>query len=247
MNKYCNAYLDKLEAAKKIGNPKESQCKITEIVKEISHAAKNNNKEAVVAYCYLQIVGYKVEQNAISGRERLTKMINKQRCPEAMFFVAIAFLNGELGYNTDPTKSEQWFRDVALNSEFTIADRKRATSALHVANLYLRGEAVAKDIAEAARFFELACSYGDTESALMLGKIYLKGAEGIFGTVIARDTSKGLDLLHKLALDGNVDATEEIVRYHLVEATKWCRSSKSDTDLLRVSRSALEEVEWQIK
>ncbi|MCY9866124.1 hypothetical protein OTK49_26665 [Vibrio coralliirubri] len=247
MNKYCNAYLDRLDAAKKLSNPKESQVKISEIVKEIGLAAKNNNKEAVVAYCYLQIVGYKVEQNAIAGRERLTKMINKQRCPEAMFFVAIAFLCGDLGYNNDPSKSEHWFRDVALNLELEISDRKRATSALNVANLYLQGEVVTKDLAEAARFFELACSYGDEKSALMLGKIYLKGAEGIFGTIIPRDAVKGLDLLHKLASIGNIDATEEIVRYHLIEATKWCRESKSNTELLRVSRSVLDEVEWQIK
>ncbi|ELP5898540.1 sel1 repeat family protein [Vibrio vulnificus] len=247
MEKYCNSFLDKLVIAKSIKNPREAREKIDSIVKEIKFAAKEKNKEAIVAYCYLQILGYKVEQNAVAGRERLSQMITKQRCPEAMFFVAIAYHHGDLGYPEDKTKSEQWFRDISVNSEMEVCERKRAVSAKYVGDLFKEGVVVSKDLAEAARFYSIASELGCEQSSLLLGVIYLNGAEGVFGTILEKDSSRGLSLLRSLAENGNSCAIEAIVVFHLREAMSWCLKSNDRSEVLRASVQALESIEWRLQ
>lgn len=247
MEKYCNFFLDKISAAKKIKNPREGKEKIDLIIKEIKSSAKDKNKEAIVAYCYLQVVGYKVEQNAVAGRERLSQMITKQRCPEAMFFVAIAYHHGDLGYPEDKLKSEQWFRDISVNIELEVSERKRAVSAKYVADLYREGDVVSKDLAESARFYAIASDLGCEHSSLLLGVIYLNGADGVFGTHIQKDSSKGLALLHVLAEKGNADAVEAIVVYHLREAMSWCIKSTDRSEVVNASIEALESIEWRLQ
>ncbi|KDM89956.1 tetratricopeptide repeat protein [Photobacterium galatheae] len=247
MEKYCNSYLDEIIEAKQIRNPKEAQAKIDGLVKKIRDDAKANMKEAIVAYCYLQISGYKVEKNDVAGRERLSKMITKQRCPEAMYFVATAYFYGDMGYPEDKSKSEQWFRDIAINQEFEISDRKRSSAARYVAHFYKEGKVVSQDLSEAARFYEIACHFGCEESSLMLGIICLNGAEGVFGTIFEKDPSRGLTLLHALAEKGNNRAIEEVVKYHLAEAISWCKLTTNRTELIGASTEALEGIEWMIR
>lgn len=247
MEKYCNSFLDKLVFAKTIKNPREAKEKIDLIVKEIKSAAKDKNKEAIVAYCYLQVSGYKVEQNAVAGRERLSQMITKQRCPEAMFFVAIAYHHGDLGYPEDKTKSEQWFRDISVNTELEVSERKRAVAAKYVGDLFKEGAVVSKDLAEAARFYSIASELGCEHSSLLLGTIYLNGTEGVFGTILERDSVKGLSLLHALADKGNSSAIEAIVVYHLREAMSWCSKSTNRSEVVHASVQALESIEWRLQ
>lgn len=246
MNKYCNSYLNKILQAQSITSPEDAQSSISQTVKEIRQDSKANLKEAIVAYSYLQIVGYKIEKKPIEAKERLNSMIQKQRCPEAMFFVAMAFWGGDLEYVKDKTKAEQLFRELAVSEELSISNEKKAISAHYVATIYNNGSVVTKDQSEAARFYELACQYGCPKSTLMLGKVYLSGAEGVFGTLFEKNVEKGLELLNKLAHSGNPEAKEEVVKYHLGEALNWVRAG-GDSELMIASGIALDSLEWMLK
>jgi TPR repeat protein len=246
MEKYCNSYLNQILAAKKRSSPKEVQQGVNEAVSQIRAAAKKKVKEAVVAYSYLQIVGYKIEQKPVEAKERLSSMIQKQSCPEAMFFVATAFYYGDLEYPEDKPKAEQLYREIAVNKELNISDKKRAIASKEVAKLYQLGTSVTEDLSESARFYELACKHGCEKSSLMLGKVYLSGAEGVFGTIFEKDTKKGLGLLHGLAEKGDEEAKEELLKYHLRESIKWARTS-GETELIKASQVALDKLEWMLK
>ena len=245
MKKYANTYLDKIETLKKVKNISVAKESILNVVKQVKVDAKKGIKEAIVAYCCLQITGYKIEKNANAGRERLMKMVNLHSL-EAVYFVAIASSYGEFGFIQDQVRGEQWAREVALSEDSEICNIKRANAAKVVADLYRNGLIVKVDLAEASRFYELACLNGCSESSLMLGKVLIRGAEGVFGTLVEADESRGLALLSTVAKEGNVEAAEELVKYYLTKSVSTCDLVNSKSDLLTLIKKTIDGVEWAL-
>lgn len=247
MKKYCNKYLKQINLAKESKNPKIAKEQVNNEIRAIIAKANDGDKEAIVAYCYLQLVGFKIEAKPQEARERISKMITKHRNAEAMFFAAIAYYYGDIGYSKNVSGSEQWLREIVLSPQLVVSNEKKACAAYLVGELFRKGEKVLKDEAEAARFYELACQFGCKKSSLLLGRLYLNGADGIFGTEFKCNTEKGLLLLGTLADEGNMEAIEELIKYHAIEILKLGRKNSAPTEFIKKTIGAVECIEWLIR
>lgn len=90
---------------------------------------------------------------------------------------------------------------------------------------YARGDGIAQDEAEAARWFRLAAEQGNIDGAYQLGLIYARG-----GSDVAQDFSKAHDWLYKAAMGGHPNAQYFLgmmyingdgVQVDEVQATVW--------------------------
>lgn len=82
----------------------------------------------------------------------------------------------------------------------TRAEAGELAAQLELADIYARGEAVAKDEAAAVRWLELASAQGDAGAQLLMGQRYLSGVG------VAKDAKKGVELLSDAAVQGNPEA-----------------------------------------
>ncbi len=246
MKKYINKYLDQLQELMKLQSGKLRSAKIKNVIISINTQAKQGDKEAIVAFCYLQITGFSIEKNLVAAKERLNKMINKQRSHEAMFFVAIAYYYGELDYPIDKAKSEPWLREVVITDNPELSVEKRRVAAKLIAEMYRSGDPVVKDDAEAYRFYSVAAELGCVESSRLVGEMHLLGTEGVFGSVVDKDPSAGLDILIKLSEKGDEEASEVLLRHYIKSSLNLCRSSNLDSELITEAKQSLSKLEWLI-
>ena len=108
--------------------------------------------------------------------------------PCAMFFYGLAFLN-ELGIPEDDEKANYWF-ERASNMGFD-----EATNAL--ANNYLRGYGVQKNLEKAIELLKISAGHGDANGLFNLGAILYNGGEKQLGLeFICQAANKG----HKQAI-----------------------------------------------
>ena len=97
------------------------------------------------------------------------KLSAKQGNPEAEYHLANCYQYGK-GVTPDPAESVMWYRKAAAQGV--------DTACLHIGYHYMTGWGVTKDAAEAAKWFRQGAK-SDVYSLLALGRLYLKGDDGL--------------------------------------------------------------------
>ena len=97
------------------------------------------------------------------------KLSAEQGNPEAEYHLANCFQYGK-GVTADPAESVLWYRKAAAQGV--------DPACLHIGYHYMTGWGVTKDAAEAAKWYRQGAK-GDVYSLLALGRLYLKGDDGL--------------------------------------------------------------------
>lgn len=104
-------------------------------------------------------------------------------CPCAMFFYGLSYLNG-LGVDEDDGRATYWFEKASG------VGLDEATNAL--ANNYLRGYGVAKNIAKAVELLQISAEHGNADGLYTLGAILCNAGLKSEGLIyIRKAASKG--------------------------------------------------------
>jgi TPR repeat protein/type IV secretory pathway TraG/TraD family ATPase VirD4 len=117
------------------------------------------------------------------------------RQPSQSADIAGLLKNGDESYaRKDFADSLRWYR-LAADPEG--ADPGDARAQVRVANQYLNGKGVARDPAEALRWFRKAADQGNLDAEARIGVFYMEG------TVVAQDYAQALSRLRQTAEQGN--------------------------------------------
>lgn len=95
----------------------------------------------------------------------------------AQLRLAEVFERGKL-VNADPVEAERWYA-IASNVLSLQADEGDAAAQIQLANLYLDGKGVSKNIPRAINLLQQSSSLGRLSGTIALAKLYRKGAEGL--------------------------------------------------------------------
>jgi len=116
----------------------------------------------------------------------------------AQYAIAVLYWFGK-GVEQDYKEAAKWLK-LAIKSGHTKAQ-------LNMGFLYLQGKGVKKNEAEARRKFLIAAEHGFVDAQFNIGLMYLKGIGG------NQNTSKAKYWLKEAALQGDEQATEELMKF----------------------------------
>ena len=113
------------------------------------------------------------------------------------------------------------------------AEKGEAVAQLELGGIYLKGEGVTKDVAEAVKWLSKAAELGNGEAQMMLGGIYISGRG------VLKNSVEAAKWFMMSAEQGNAAAQCQIGRMHLtgvgvpkddVEAYKWSTLAATQGD-----------------
>jgi TPR repeat protein len=149
-------------------------------------ASELNQSEAkyLLGLCYYNGLG--IEKNEELGIKWIEKA-SQDNIPKAHFFLSNFFLKGK-----DEHKAVFHLKEAAK--------RNHLKAQYNLAECYLNGEGVKKDLKKACYFFQKAADSGDSNSQFNIAKCYFSGIG------VSRDYEKAVHYFKKAAESGDSDS-----------------------------------------
>lgn len=191
--------------------------------KEYRKYARNGSPEAQMVLAGMFYSGYGVERSSKQSL-RWYRLAGRQTS------LSFAKLRAGLLFLYDKDIEQNIEKGVELLEK--AANGSSIEAANRLANLYIQGELVEKNLPEAEKWLLVASELGDDSSQYRLGLIYEAGMLG------EKQLEKAIELYQKSALKNNVQASERLSLLGVTKAKEDVFASTKDDNIERIAVTA---------
>ena len=234
MKRLCNKYLDDLIIDKSY---------VTKVIAD----AKAGEKDALIAYSVIQLVGFCVEKNKQQALNRLNAFMSSGDA-YGRFIGGVLKSDPVFEYGVDILVAEDYLRSVAFGGKAGGVDDDKTAVAARILGEFYSGafEEIQMDEMESFRAHKLSAELGCVESMVEVGRMLINGVSGLFDITIEKDEPSGVKLLLDASGRGDDDATKELVKYYLRKAAGFGDSVKEVNGEIREILNIVSSIKWML-